>query len=124
MGARVRQEFDWQGYHFSQGTWVLLDPYGTNRDSDLWERPNIFWPERFSYWQEDPFSFIPQSGGDYYTNHRCAGEWLTRRLIARSLRFLVNDLEYFVPAQNLDSSLSQIPALPKSRFLISGVKLH
>jgi fatty-acid peroxygenase len=63
-----------------------------------------------------------KAGGDYYTNHRCAGEWITIELMKTTLDFLVNSIQYDVPAQNLDVSLSRLPTMPKSRFIISNVK--
>jgi fatty-acid peroxygenase len=120
--ARVRHDFDWQGYHFPVGCRVLLDLYGTNHDPDLWEHPDAFHPERFQHWQDNPFDFIPQGGGDYTTNHRCAGEWLTIRLMERSLTFLIHHLKYRVPPQDLSFSLTQLPTLPKSRFRIADVQ--
>lgn len=120
--ARVRQEFDWQGYHFPQGRKVLLDLYGTNHDSQLWERPESFWPERFRQWDGSRFNFIPQGGGDYYTNHRCPGEWITIELMKASLNFLTGSLEYDVPEQNLEISFSRTPTIPKSGFVISNIR--
>ena len=121
--ARVRQEFDWQGYHFPKGRRALLDLYGTNHDSRLWENPEAFLPERFRQWNESRFNFIPQGGGDYYTNHRCPGEWITIELIKVSLDFLTQSLEYDVPEQNLEINLSRTPTIPKSGFVISHVRL-
>lgn len=120
--ARVRHDFDWHDYRFPQGKRVLLDLYGTNRDPHLWEQPNEFRPERFRHWQENSFDMIPQGGGDHYVNHRCAGEWLTIRLMERSLDFIVNHLQYRVPPQKLSFSLAKLPTLPKSRFRITEVK--
>src|SRR5690606_33200469 len=59
MAARVRDTFDWNGYEFPEGTRVLLDLYGINRDERLWERPEEFRPERFRDWDGDPFRFVP-----------------------------------------------------------------
>lgn len=121
--AVTRQAFDWQGYHFPDRVRVLLDLYGTNRDPDRWENPNKFLPERFQHWQDNAFDFIPQGGGNHYTNHRCAGEWLTIRIIERVLKFLVNDIDYQVPPQNLAISLAKVPTAPNSRFVIKNVQL-
>lgn len=121
-GAKVRHDFDWHGYHFPAGRRVLLDLYGTNRDPELWKEPDEFRPERFRHWDESSFDFIPQGGGDHYTNHRCAGEWLTIRLMERSLNFIVQHLQYRVPPQDLSFSLAQFPTLPKSRFRITDVE--
>lgn len=121
--ARTRHEFDWQDYRFPQETLVLLDLYGTNHDSDLWEKPEEFWPERFTHWDGSAFDFIPQGGGDHYKNHRCAGEWLTIQVMNQVLGFLVNEIEYDVPPQNLQVKLTRMPTLPESRFVISNVRL-
>lgn len=120
--ARVRQEFDWRGYHFPQGEKVLLDLYGTNHDPQIWENPEAFDPERFRHWDGSRFQLIPQGGGDYYTNHRCPGEWITIKLMKVTLNFLCQSLEYNVPKQNLEISLSRMPTIPESGFVISNVK--
>ena len=117
--AIVCQDFDWHGYHFSQGTKVLLDLYGTNHDPQLWSNPEAFYPERFCEWDESKFNFIPQGGGDYYTNHRCPGEWITIKLMKVTLNFLTQSLQYSVPKQNLQISLSKMPTAPKSGFIIN-----
>lgn len=121
--ARVCEDFEWRGYPFPKGRRVLLDLYGTNRDPDLWGNPKTFSPERFLKWENNSFTFIPQGGGDHYTNHRCAGEWITIRLIKRALDFLVNHLDYEVPPQDLSINLTRIPTIPKSRFIISNIHL-
>lgn len=120
--ACVRHQFEWEGYTFPEGIRVLLDLYGTNRDPQLWKQPENFWPERFLQWSENSFDFIPQGGGDHYSNHRCAGEWLTIRIMTAVLRFLVSDISYRVPPQDLSISLSTIPTVPNSRFIISDVR--
>ncbi|MGC1307809.1 MAG: cytochrome P450 [Phormidesmis sp.] len=121
--ARVKQPFDWQGYHFPAGRRVLLDLYGTNHDARLWENPETFHPERFRNWNESRFSLIPQGGGDFYLNHRCPGEWITIELVKVTLKFLTRSITYNVPPQDLAFSLSQMPARPKSGFVISNVKI-
>ena len=120
--ALTRHSFDWQGYTFPKDTRVLLDLYGTNRDPQSWENPDLFQPERFRHWDESPFNFIPQGGGDYITNHRCAGEWITIALTITTLKFLTQLITYDVPQQNLKMSLSRLPAIPESRFVISNVR--
>ncbi|OON68464.1 cytochrome P450 [Hymenobacter sp. CRA2] len=119
-GARVRADFDWQGYHFPQGTLVLLDVYGTNRDAQRWQRPDEFEPERFRHWQENPFDFIPQGGGDFLGGHRCAGEWITIEATKVAVQFLVN-LAYEVPEQDLSFSLARMPTYPRSKFIMRNV---
>lgn len=120
--ARVRTAFEWQGYHFPQGCRVLLDLYGTNHDSRLWEQPYVFRPERFQHWQSNAYTFIPQGGGDHYHNHRCAGEWITIDMMKMAVRMLTKAMEYDVPPQDMRVALSRIPAIPNSRLKITNVR--
>lgn len=75
VGGRARESFEWRGHRFDEGTWVLLDLYGTNHDARVWDRPGVFDPDRFRHWDDNPFTLVPQGGGDHLTGHRCAGEW-------------------------------------------------
>ena len=122
LGARVRSTFEWHGQVFEQGTLVLLDVFGTLHDPELWDRPDLFEPERFREWNENSFDFIPQGGGDYQMGHRCAGEWITIALVKAAVQLLAGAMDYNVPAQDLRVSLHRIPTLPRSRFLISHVR--
>lgn len=122
VGGRVRDEFDWRGRHFTEGTWVLLDLYGTNHDARTWGDPEQFRPERFSSWDGSAFDFVPQGGGDHRNGHRCPGEWATIALMKRAVRLLTGSMGYDVPEQDLRISLSRMPTIPKSRFVISGVR--
>lgn len=116
--AKVKKDFIWKDVLFPKNRRVLLDLYATNHDEEIWKNPDKFYPERFNDWDESPFNFIPQGGGDHYKNHRCAGEWITIRLTELALGFLVNKMNYIVPRQNLNVKLNRIPAIPKSRFKI------
>ncbi|MDF2542111.1 MAG: cytochrome [Herbinix sp.] len=123
VGAKVRKNFTWKQCRFKKGTLVLFDLYGTNHDPKLWKKPYQFRPERFTYWDGNPFDFVPQGGGNYYEGHRCPGEWVTIEIMKTSINFLANSLLYEVPPQNLSYCLSRMPTLPKSRFVISKIKV-
>lgn len=120
--AKVRKDFDWEGHHFPKGKSVLLSAYGVDHDPKLWNQPEQFHPERFNTWGGDKFDFIPHGGGDYLKGHRCAGEQLTIQAMKATLKFLVNDISYDVPPQDLGFSLSRIPTLPESGFVMANVK--
>jgi fatty-acid peroxygenase len=120
--ARVRKDFEWKGYSFPKGTRVLLDLYGINHDSRLWYNPEKFDPERFLTWNQSPFNFIPQGGGDHYQNHRCPGEWITIELTKVAVKALTHWMRYSVPPQDLTIDSTRIPALPESRFVIRHVR--
>ncbi|CCH54691.1 cypC [Fibrisoma limi BUZ 3] len=122
LGAKVRSAFDWRGYHFPKGAMVLMDVYGTNRDPDAWKRPMEFWPDRFKEWDGSAYNFIPQGGGDYYKNHRCAGEWVTIETVKIALDYLTKHMQYDVPPQDLGFKLSRMPTYPRSGFVVRQVR--
>lgn len=121
--ARVRDEFEWNGYRFPKGMNVMLDFYGTNHDRRIWKNSESFHPQRFATWNKSAFNFIPQGGGNHKINHRCPGEWVTIELMKAAVNFLVNSIDYRVPQQNLEVNSHRIPAIPESRFIMSCVKL-
>jgi fatty-acid peroxygenase len=122
VGGRVRNAFDWRGRRYTTGTWVLLDLHGTDHDARAWGNPEEFRPERFRRWGGSAFDFVPQGGGDHCNGHRCPGEWATIALMKRAVRLLTGSMSYEVPEQDLRISLSRMPTVPKSRFVISGVR--
>lgn len=126
LGAIVRKNFIWNGCKFKKGRLVLIDIYGTNHDSRIWVNPYEFRPERFKEKKESLFDFIPQGGGDPSKGHRCPGEGVTIELMKLGLDFLINQIEFNIPPQDLSYSLIKIPALPRSGFIMSNIriKLH
>lgn len=66
-------------------------------------------------------SFIPQGGGDYGADHRCAGEWITIELMKVAADMLGRQMRYDVPDQDLRIDFARLPALPRSRSVIRNV---
>lgn len=122
QGAIVKKDFTWKGYEFKKGTLTILDLYGTNHDPKLWENPSLFQPERFENWKESPFSFIPQGGGDYLSGHRCAGEWITIRIMKIFLNYFVNELKFEVPPQDFSYRFNRMPTLPVDGFIMKNIQ--
>ncbi len=120
--ARARHGFEWRGYRFPRGRRVILDLYGINHDARTWAAPDEFRPERFAEWDHGLFNFVPQGGGDPHTGHRCPGEAITVALMKVALDHLVRRLAYDVPTQDLAIDYKRLPALPRSRFIISNVQ--
>jgi fatty-acid peroxygenase len=120
--AKTKKEFEWNGYYFPANTKIILDLFGTNRHPKLWEDPDEFKPERFKTWNQSPFNFIPQGGGNHSTNHRCPGEWITIEAMKVALKFMVSTMQYDVPEQDLSINLRRMPAIPESRFKMTNVK--
>ncbi|MCC5891525.1 cytochrome P450 [Exiguobacterium sp.] len=120
--ARVKDDFEWEGYSFERGTLVLLDLYGTNHDPAHWDEPEQFWPERFKDWKESPFTFIPQGGGDTDFGHRCAGEHVTIAIMKETIDVFLNRYRFAVPPQDLSYSFVDLPSLPKSKLVLEEIE--
>lgn len=56
--------------------------------------------------------------------HRCAGEWVTIEVMKVSLNFLVNQITYELPDQDLSYDMVSIPSIPHSKIQIENVKLR
>ncbi len=120
----ARQDFAWQGHHFSAGDRFLLDLYGTTHHEAVWPRADEFLPERFLSGPGDAYCLIPQGGGDHAVNHRCPGEWATIRIMEAVLAAMVREVDYDVPPQDLSVDLAEFPALPKSGFVAAITGIH
>jgi fatty-acid peroxygenase len=118
VGGIALGPFAWREMEFKKGERFILDLYGTDHDGRLWDDPEVFRPERFLRWSGNSFTMIAQGGGDHYLNYRCAGEWLTIAVMKSMVRVLAREIEYSLPPQDLSVSLSKMPALPKSGFVI------
>lgn len=123
QAALTKKEFTWNGYQFEKDTLAILDIYGTNHDPKVWHEPELFQPERFKDWNESPFSFIPQGGGDHLSGHRCAGEWITILVMNICLDYLVNQLNYSIPEQDLSFDMAKFPTIPKSKIILSNLTI-
>ncbi|MEW5422542.1 cytochrome P450 [Amorphus sp. 3PC139-8] len=121
IGGRARHDVDWNDNRIVAGSWVLFDLHGTNHDPAIWPDPDVFRLERFLDWDDDPYRLVPQGGGYVETNHRCPGERVTMVLIKTAVRELVAT-DYTVPHQDLSIDLGEMPALPKSGFVVTGVR--
>lgn len=122
VGARVRKDFTWNECEFKQNMLVLLDIYGTNHSAEIYHNPNEFYPDRFKERENNLFDFIPQGGGNPNAGHRCPGEGITTEIMKTTLNFLINKIEFEVPDQDLSYSLSKMPTLPKSGFILKNIK--
>ena len=122
LGAKVKKDFTWNNYKFKEGTLVILDVYGINHDSRIWNNPDKFSPDHFRNKENNLFDFIPQGGGDPSKGHRCPGEGITIEIMKGVLDFLVNKIEYDVPNQNLSYNMAEMPTLPESGFIITNIK--
>jgi fatty-acid peroxygenase len=119
--AVVRDDFEWRGFEFPGGTRTLFDLHGTNHDERIWKDPEHFRPQRFLERAPGPFELVPQGGGEPL-GHRCPGEGIALELMRLALDFFVARMAYRVPPQDLEIDRTRLPALPRSRFVISDVR--
>ena len=115
--ARTRRPTS-AGMGWPAGRRVVLDLYGTNRDPSAWERPDAFDPERLKARPADAFCPVPQGGGAHHRGHRCPGEWFTVAIMRRVLRWLLHEVRFELPAQDLALDMRALPALPRSRLVL------
>ena len=101
---------------------LLLDVYGTMHRDDVFDNPDEFYPERFKDWDGSPFDLIPQGGGDYHTNHRCAGEWMTIIIMEETMKYFAERITYDVPEQDLTVDLEKLPGSVASGMNITNVR--
>jgi len=122
LPGKTKVEVEIDGVTLPADQSLVLDIYGTTHDPKLWDNPNEFNPERFLDWDGSPFDLIPQGGGDYWTNHRCAGEWITVIIMEESFKYFANKIVYDVPEQDMDVNLNSIPGYVNSGMIISNVR--
>lgn len=123
----TRKDFVWNNYPFDADTMVVFDFYGTNHDERLWDKPEVFNPDRFKEWTESPtdqvqYRLLAQGGGDYATGHRCPGEWNTVEAMKVTAELLANEIDYDLPEQDLSYSMVEMPTKPKSGILLKNVR--
>ena len=122
VGAKVKKNFTWKQQQFKEGDLVMLDVYGINHDSRIWQNPYSFQPNRFQDFNDNLFEFIPQGGGDSSKGHRCPGEGFTIEIMKVTLDFLVTKIEYNIPEQDLSYDINKIPTFPKSGFIMNHIQ--
>lgn len=124
LPAKAAKDITFEGYNIPKDTMIILDVYGTLHSETLWENPERFNPERFEHWDGSPFDLIPQGGGDYHTNHRCAGEWMTIIVMEESMKYFAKEISYDVPAQDFTVDLNKLPGGINSGMIIENIKVN
>jgi fatty-acid peroxygenase len=111
LAARARRPVQHDGVPVPRGRRVVLDVYGTLHDPGIWTDPERFDPARFVGRDPDPFTFLPQGGGDPATGHRCPGERVAIELLKTAARHLALDRPPVRGAAGYP--LSRIPTRPR-----------
>lgn len=121
--AISKRDIDVDGYLVPEGSWVVLDLYGTNHDSRSINNSDSFIIDRYvgrtkqiSY--DEEYEMIAQGGGDFRAMHRCAGEWITLHTLRVFSDKLVNDYKFSIPEQNWDVPMNKFPTFPEDKVLL------
>eukprot|EP00742_Colponemidia_sp_Colp-10_P009496 GILJ01010357.1.p1 GENE.GILJ01010357.1~~GILJ01010357.1.p1 ORF type:complete len:257 (+),score=41.20 GILJ01010357.1:578-1348(+) len=125
LTARVKETFTYKDMLFPKDMLVYSDVYGSNQDGSIYTRPEQFEPERFMVGMEEDkkheYAYTPQGGSDVRTDHRCAGEQLTQRVIQTIALLAVRDYSWECPAQDFSYGL-ELMCEPKDHVIISNIK--
>ena len=122
LPGKAAVDIDFEGYTIEKDTFLVLDIYGTLHREGLWENPERFYPNRFNDWDGSPFDLIPQGGGDYYTNHRCAGEWMTIIIMEETMKYFAQNISYDVKKdQDTSVNLNKLPGRVVDGMIITNV---
>lgn len=122
LPGKLKKDVEFDGFKIKKGTFTLLDIFGTTHDPELFENPYQFNPDRFENWDGSPFDLIPQGGGDFYTNHRCAGEWMTIIIMEETIKYFATKIDFDAPVQDLSVKLDQFPGKVTSGPVIHRVR--
>lgn len=119
LGAEASRDVEWNGYVIPAETLTVLDVYGIHNDDRIWPRAHVFDPGRFIDRREDPYSLIPQGGGEHRIGHRCAGEWLTMEALHAATQSLARLNYSATGAPEFD--LTRIPSRMRTPVILSVV---
>lgn len=118
LGAEACHDVEWNGHVIPAGTLTVLDVYGIHNDDRIWPRAHAFDPGRFMGRREDPYSLIPQGGGEHRIGHRCAGEWLTMEALHAATESLARLNYSATGAPEFD--LTRIPSRMRTPVMLSA----
>ena len=101
---------------------VVLDILGTNTDTESWEDPDRFAPERFEGADdyEGIEAFVPHGGGDPAHGHRCPGEKLAIAALATAIATL-SDPGLSINGEGLRVNRRRLPTKPASGGRVRAV---
>ncbi|GAA3723690.1 cytochrome P450 [Salinicoccus jeotgali] len=123
LPAIAVRDVEIDGYEIPEGSWVVLDLYGSNHDARTIADPEKFEITRYkdnatSLSYEEEYEMIAQGGGKFREMHRCAGEWITLHSMRVFSDHLVNRYDFSVPEQDWTIPFNQFPTYPNSRALL------
>ncbi|KAM7517965.1 hypothetical protein LguiB_016927 [Lonicera macranthoides] len=127
---RARQDLDFMGYHIPKNTQVLVNVWAIGKDSEYWDDPLSFKPERFLTSKIDfkgqHFEYLPFGAG----RRSCPGLPIAQRTLPLILGSLLHEfdweLEDHITVEEMDMNekmgaglrkLVPLKAIPKKRMV-------
>lgn len=117
LGARARRDHVHDGVQVRSGDLVLLDVFGQLHHPGVFPDPWTFDPGRHLGGEPDPFTLVPQGGGDIPTGHRCPGEPAVVDLLGE-LAVRLAAAWHHVPEQDLRVTRHRVPARVRSGMVV------
>ncbi|QCD89243.1 geraniol 8-hydroxylase-like [Vigna unguiculata] len=94
LPRKAEVEFEMHGHTIPKGAQVLVNVWAIGRDPNLWDKPSLFWPERFLESEIDfkgrSFELTPFGGG----RRICPGLPLAIRLVFLMLGLFINSFDW------------------------------
>lgn len=102
------------GFHVPRGTILLVNAWAIHRDSEVWEDPKKFVPERFEAWSDEGCGLIPFGAG----RRGCPGAGLGSRVVGLTLGALIQSFEWKrIGEEEVDMAEGLGLSMPKAKPL-------
>jgi steroid delta-isomerase-like uncharacterized protein len=114
--GRARRAFRCGGFDVPAGWTVYLALHLNNHDARVFDDPNAFDPDRFSFDRSEdarlPMGFIPQ-GAPPPTGHQCLGLEYSTLLVLAFMHRLIRQYRWSLPSQDLRPDERKVPPEPR-----------
>eukprot|EP01114_Cavostelium_apophysatum_P011578 TRINITY_DN2590_c0_g1_i1.p1 TRINITY_DN2590_c0_g1~~TRINITY_DN2590_c0_g1_i1.p1 ORF type:complete len:469 (+),score=91.10 TRINITY_DN2590_c0_g1_i1:185-1591(+) len=132
LSGKAKKDFEVEDFTIKKGWVVMGSIFTTNRDPEVYTRPNTFDPDRFSKERAEdqaaPFpltAFVPQGGGDPVNGHRCLGESFSRWIAKYYIIRLLTRYDWsLIAEQNVEIDFDKFAPVPFDGVLIKFEHLH
>lgn len=115
--AVAKEDSTFQGFEIKRGMKAVGCIGATLLDDKVYPEPNRFEPERWMGarpTEKMQHAWVPHGGGQPFTHHRCAGEWLADLMLKTFALVMARDYTWSLPPQDLAPTKGELFAVPAS----------